>query len=70
MRGACEKKPPCPLNMPFHELNSTSPLVFTTGRSRSATRTIESRFCTLEMEKRGREEKQLEILNKYFNVFL
>lgn len=33
--------------MPFQELKSTSPRVFTTGRSRSACRTMESRFCTL-----------------------
>lgn len=46
-RGACAKNPPCPLNMPFHVLNSTSPLVLATGRSRSAGRTIESKFCTL-----------------------
>lgn len=66
MRGACEKKPPCPLNMPFHELNSTSPLVFTTGRSRSATRTIESRFCTLEMEKSGRGRKTIRNIKQIF----
>lgn len=66
MRGAWEKKPPCPLNMPFHELNSTSPLVFTTGRSRSATRTIESRFCTLEMEKSGRGRKTIRSIKQIF----
>lgn len=47
IRGACEKNPPCPLNIPFHVLNKTSPFVFTTGSSRSRGRTIESKFCTL-----------------------
>lgn len=46
---ACwENNPPSPLNKSFHELNNTSPLMLTTGRSRSEKRTIESRFCTLE----------------------
>lgn len=59
MRGACEKKPPCPLNMPFQELNRTSPRVFTTGSSRSAARTMESRFCTLK-------NKKINIKQKFF----
>uniref|UniRef100_A0A182JM76 Uncharacterized protein n=1 Tax=Anopheles atroparvus TaxID=41427 RepID=A0A182JM76_ANOAO len=43
IRGACEKKPPWPLKMLLQELNRTSPRVLTTGSSRSAIRTIESR---------------------------
>ena len=61
IRGACEKKPPCPLKIPFHELKRTSPRVFTTGSSWSLDRTIESRFCTLKLPK----EKNIILQNKY-----
>lgn len=36
--------------MPVHVLNSTSPLVLTTGKLWSLVRTMELRFCDLQLD--------------------
>lgn len=48
--GLEEKYAPFPLNISFHELNKTSPFIFTIGKSRSLDLTMLSKFCNLELK--------------------